>query len=137
MLEIGKKRYNDDGEWFDFTDNNETARLKIGRAGSVEFLKAQEALERPYRKKIDRGTLGAATKRELNLRALARAILMDWDGVSADGAAIPYSEEMGVTALSTNPNLLEFVMDTALDNDNFQTEREQKIAKKSKLRKAG
>ena len=132
-LEIGKKKFSDDGIWCDFGGS----RLKIGRAGSVEFLKAQEALERPHRKKLDRGTLGAVKKRELNLRALARAILLDWDGVELDGAAVPYSEEMGVKLLGNDPDTLEFVMDTALDNDNFQTEREQKIAKKSKLRKAG
>ena len=132
-LEIGKPKFADDGIWCDFGGS----RLKIGRAGSVEFLKAQEALERPHRKKLDRGTLGAVKKRELNLRALARAILLDWDGVELDGAAVPYSEEMGVKLLGNDPDTLEFVMDTALDNDNFQTEREQKIAKKSKLRKAG
>ena len=133
MYTLGKK-INDEGVWKDYSG----ARLKIGRAGSVEFLKAQEALERPYRKKIDRGTLSATVKRDINIRALARAILLDWDGVQdGEGNQVAYVEDIGVEALLNDPDLLEFVMDIAMDNANFAVEQEQAIVKKSKPRKIG
>ena len=133
MYTLGKK-INDEGVWKDYSG----ARLKIGRAGSVEFLKAQEALERPYRKKIDRGTLSATVKRDINIRALARAILLDWDGVQdGEGNQVAYVEDIGVEALLNDPDLLEFIMDIAMDNANFAVEQEQSIVKKSKPPKIG
>ena len=127
MYQIGKKLI-DDGVWKNYSG----ASLKIGRAGSTEWLRAQEDLERPYKKKLEKGTLSVTIKRDLNLRALARAILLDWKGVvDMDGKAVAYTEDLGVQALKDDPELLEFVMDVALDNDNFRQEQEAKIAKKS------
>lgn len=127
MYTLGKK-VNDDGVWKDFSG----ARLLIGRAGNVDFLKAQDSFERPYKKKIDKGTLSIAIKRDINLKALARAILLDWEGVvGEDGKPVPYSEELGATALADDPDLLEFVTDVALDNENFAVETVESIAKKS------
>jgi hypothetical protein len=63
---------------------------------------------------------------------LARTILLDWDGVlGEDDKPVAYTEELGFQLLSENPEFLEFVMDVALDNDNFKNEQEKKIAKKS------
>lgn len=131
--QLGKK-VNDEGIW----ENYSGARLKIARAGSVEFLKAQEELEKPYRKKIDKGTLGAKAKRDLNLRGLARAILVDWDGVEdEEGNAVAYTEDLGVSALRDDPDLLEFVTEIALDNENYAVEKVAEIAKKSSKRSTG
>jgi len=133
MYQIGKKLV-DDGIWREYSG----ARLKIGRAGSVLFIKAQDKLERPYRKKIERGTLPAATKRDINVTALSEAILLDWEGVAdATGSEVDYTPELGKEALLNDPDLLEFVMDTALDNSNFAIEEENAIAKKSQSSKAG
>ena len=127
MLQLGQKLI-DDGVWKTYSG----ARLKIGRAGSTEWLREQENLERPYKKKIEKGTLSAVVKRDLNIRNLARTILLDWDGVlGEDDKPVSYTEELGFQLLSENPELLEFVMDVALDNDNFKSEQENKIAKKS------
>ena len=132
-FDINKKQYSDDGIWVEY----EGVRLKIGRAQSVEFLTATDNLERPHKRKIDKGTLSAKVKRDLNIRAIARAILMDWDGAVADGKPIAYSEEAGVTALKNMPDLLEFVIDTSIENSNFQNEVEENIVKKSKVSKVG
>ena len=133
MYQIGKKLV-DDGIWRDYSG----AKLKIGRAGSVLFIKSQDKLERPYRKKIERGTLPSATKRDINITALSEAILLDWEGVAdATGSEVAYTPELGKEALLNDPDLLEFVMDTALDNSNFAIEEEEAIAKKSQSSKAG
>ena len=127
MLQLGQKLI-DDGVWKTYSG----ARIKIGRAGSTEWLREQENLERPYKKKIEKGTLSAVVKRDLNVRNLARTILLDWDGVLGEGEKpVSYTEELGFQLLSENPEFLEFVMDVALDNDNFKSEQENKIAKKS------
>jgi len=131
--QLGQK-VSDEGIWKDFSG----ARLKIGRAGSVEFLRAVESLEKPYRKKIARDSLSVTVKRDLNLRALARAVLLDWDGVlDSEGKTIAYTEDLGTSALGNDPDLLEFVMDISLDNENFAIERVTDIAKKSSKRSTG
>ena len=125
--QLGKK-VTDEGVWKEYSG----AELKIARAGSVEFMRAKEKLERPYRKKIEKGALSIDVSRELNLKALAQTILVDWKGVEdEDGKAVPYSEEIGIQAMSDDPDMLEFVMDVALDNENFSIAREKTLAKKS------
>lgn len=127
MYQIGKK-FEDDGIWADY----EGSSLKIGRAGSDAHLKAQEENETPYRKKIDRGTLKASVRRKLNLMTLSQSILQDWKGVAGeDGKEVAYTPELGFEALSNDPDLLEFVVDTATENENYAVERVAKIAKKS------
>jgi hypothetical protein len=57
--------------------------------------------------------------------------------VGEDGKKIAYNEEIGVQALLDDPDMLELVMDTALDNENFRTEQVEKTAKKSPVSSAG
>lgn len=121
------KKLKDEGVWEEFGG----ARWLIGRAGSTEWLKAQEHFEKPFKKKIAKDTLSATAKRDINLKSLARSILLDWKDVEEDGKAIPYSEEIAVEMLKDDPELLEFIMDVALDNDNFKAEQAEKIVKKS------
>ncbi len=131
--QLGKK-VNDEGVWKEFSG----ARLKIARAGNVEFLKGQEDLEKPYRKKLDRGTLGAKIKRDINLRGIARGILIDWDGVvDEEGKSVTYTEDLGVEILLNDPDILEFILDISLDNDNYIIERVTKISKKSSRQSTG
>lgn len=130
---IGKK-LRDDGIWRDFNG----AQLLIGRAGSTDFLQCKDELERPYRKRIDRGTLSASKQRELNTKAIAKSILLDWKNVEDEsGNAVPYDDDIGYTALSNDPDLLEFVIDVSVDNDNYALAQETKTAKKSQPPKSG
>ena len=133
MLDIGKKKYSDDGVWKEY----EGARLKIGRTASSDYMSATEALDRPYKRQIDKGTLSAKKRRDLNIRAIARAVLVDWDGVGEAGEALPYSEELGVKALSNDPDLLEFVIDISIENSNYVARAEKKQPTKLKVTKNG
>ncbi len=128
MSYIVGKKVTDDGVWKDFRG----AKLLIGRAGSVEFLQAQERHEKPYKKKISRDTLSAKKAREINIATAAEAILLDWKQVvGEDGKAIVYTAEIGAEALANDPDMLEFIVDVSIDNDNFAVEVENEIVKKS------
>jgi hypothetical protein len=127
MLQLGQKLI-DDGVWRTYNG----VRVKIGRAGTTEWLREQENLERPYRKKIEKGTLSAVIKRDLYMRNLARTILLDWDGVlGEDGKPVAYTEELAFQLLSEQPEFLDFVGEVALEIDNFKNEQEKKTVKKS------
>ena len=131
MLKIGKK-YRDDGVWVTYTTDDGSAELLIARAGNDDFLRAQEQLERPYRKKIARDALSAVTRREISIRAVAEAILLDWRGIAyGDDNEQPYSPEIGYSALLDDPDMLEFVIETSINNDNYLLQREDAISKKS------
>ena len=133
MYIIGKK-LTDEGKWFEYKG----AKLLIGRAGSNEFLQALEHFEKPFKKKIARDALGKLKSREINVRALARAVLLGWENVAdQEGNEVPYSEDLGYEALRADPDMLEFVMDMALDNENFAAAEEAEVAKKSSKAKSG
>lgn len=129
---VGPKKVNDDFTKSTYTSNGEEMVLHIRRSGSPDWLKAQEKLERPHRKAINRDKLPTKTRREINLRALAQTVLVGWEGVvDEDGNDVKYGEEIGFLALKNDPELLEHVIDFSGDIDNFRTEAVKREAKKS------
>lgn len=130
-IKLNKKTLND-SNWTVYTNSyNEACELLIGRAGTVAFLKATEEVERPYKKLIAKDRLNSEKRRELNIMIIANSILNDWKGICDDeGNELSYSPELGVQLMNNDPELMEFVMDYALDSANFNV-TEEAIVKKS------
>ena len=133
MLNIGQE-VSDEAVWLDFDDN---ISLLIGRAGSVNYLKAKERLEKPFRKQIDRGKFPAEKRQNMELEAIANSILLDWKGIEQDGEPFPFTVENAVMAMKKYPAFFSFVVDASIDDDNFEVKRTEAIVKKLPKRSTG
>lgn len=71
-------------------------RLKILRAGGANkrFERIRDNLLKPYRKKLLRGTLDPDTTMDVMRESYARAIVLDWEGVTDEnGELVPCTPE--------------------------------------------
>lgn len=130
-MQLGKKILDDAQETKYTNALNETCTLFIARAGSTEYLKVAQKVERPFKKLIEKDRISIEKRRELNIRILAESILKGWkDVVDSEGNEIEYTVDLGIDALNNDSDMMEFIMDYAIDSNNF-INQEVEIAKKS------
>lgn len=110
-----------EGTWHNFLGGE----FKIASINNFAFARAYAALQRPFQRQIDKGTLDPAVAQELLCRAISKHILLDWKGVGDGETEIPYSPETAYNALMNNPELRSFVQEVAIDVGNFRAEEEE------------
>lgn len=108
----------DEGVWTEY----EGSRFKIAYATNVRFLRLKQRLEHPHRRKIENGSIDPAEHRKLLTKAMAEAILLDWEGVDGD---VPYSVKMAEQALMNDEAFREFVMTFSMDLANYKDEERE------------
>lgn len=112
----------EDGTWVEY----QGARLKIAHAGSIKFQRRMQALQKPFRRKIERNEMDPADQKRILTQAIGEALLLDWSGVkNSKGEEVPYSAKTAVTALRNDEALREFVMEFSTELQNFRDEEEE------------
>jgi hypothetical protein len=104
------------GRWFDYLDG---FRIRIRSKRSPTFQKTIAAVYEPHKHALQGGRLTEDMARRLTRESIARAAVVDWEGLeSEDGEPIAFSEAKAVE-LFVDPayrELFEFV-DRACGND--------------------
>jgi hypothetical protein len=103
----------DEGSWTEYRG----AKFLIAHAESDRFQRRMQALEKPFRRKIERNEMDPADRKRLLTRALGETVLLNWEGVET-----PYSKEASVRWLQNDPELRNFVMEFSTDLQNFREE---------------
>ena len=109
------------GVWIPFKGSE----FLIASSNSLRFQRAFARLQRPYKKKIDKGTLDPKTQLEIMCRSLAETALLGWKNVqNSKGEIVEFSVEVAEAALTNNSEFRSFVVNVASDDDNFIDEEE-------------
>lgn len=109
----------DDGVWTEY----QNIRVKIAYATNLRFMRAKQRLEQPYRRKIEAGTFDPADQRKLICKAMAEAILLDWENVkNVNQEEVPYSRQKAEQALLLDEAFRDFVMSFSVELGNFKAE---------------
>jgi len=106
-----------EGVWYDIAEG---LRMKIARIGNPNYQKRFQAISKPYRRSIRRGTLSDDIAEKLLVQCLSETIVLDWTGVEDEGKEIPYSVEASVTLLTKYPELRGYINDIANELEGFQ-----------------
>lgn len=101
----------DQGSWVEYMG----AKLLIAHAGNDAFLRRMQALQKPYKRLIERGELDPADQRKILTQAMGEKVLLGWEGVSK-----PYSVQTSVEWLRNDAELREFVMEYSSNLQNFR-----------------
>lgn len=113
------------------------ATIWVRRAGgsNTQFSKALDAVMKPYRRQIQQGILEDGKANELEARAYARGVIIDWSGVTGpDGKEMECTEENIVQLFTDLPDLFTEVKQQANDLANFRSQEQEADAKNSKTR---
>lgn len=125
-LVIGK--YDEDkqkeGVWVKYDESD----LLIASAQSTKFSKLLNRLQMKNERAIKKDP---SVANKVYIEAMAEAMLLDWKNVvDVEGNEVPYTVEMSVAALTGDPDLREFVTNTAVDNELYTKELVKAKAKK-------
>lgn len=103
----------------------EGIRIKIARAGGANaaFTKSFERATRPYRKRMETGTLDEATANELLIQVFAETVVKDWEGITnREGDELEFSVANCVAVFLDLPDLFSDVKEAAMSVSNFRFE---------------
>lgn len=117
-----------DGTWVNI---DERTSLKIGIIGGPYHKRVSRDLVKEHKKVLRTLRLDdhASEVEEIEVKALSKAILLDWKGLTIDGEEVPYSEEKAYEILK-NPRYMVFrslIEDLGADNANFAEEYKKEL----------
>ena len=111
-----------EGVWYDIEDD---LRIKIARIGNPNYQKRFQALSKPHRRAIRRGSLPDKVAEKLLVQCMAETIVLDWEGMIDEGKEIPYSTEAVIELLTKYPELRIYLNDIANELEGFQEEEDE------------
>ena len=112
-------------------------KIWLRRAGgnNSQFNKAMDAVMKPYRRQLQNETLEEGKAQELEATVYARAVVVDWEGVTDEkGKTLDCTEENIVKVFCDLPDLFLDVKQQAQSMANFRAEQQEADAKNSKTR---
>ncbi len=116
-----------DGVWAEYKPG---VKFLIARAGNSKFLYAVDKYEKPHRKAKNRGTLATEVEIEIQCRAMAEGILLDWTGLKTSTGPLEYTRDAAFKVLRHNVELREYISDFATEQNNYRAEDIDETAKK-------
>jgi len=106
-----------EGVWQDMGDG---LKMRIARIGNPNYQKRFQALSKPHRRALRRGTLSDEIAEQLLIKCLAETIVLDWEGVEENGSTIPYSVDNAIRVLTDYPDLRNYVNDIANEMEGYK-----------------
>lgn len=96
-----------DGVWVDLGDG---ARIKVARETSVRYRERLRDVLRPYRGAMNVGAINDEQSHKLLAKAAAGTLLLDWEGFTSDGKALPFTAEAAEQSMVDQPDFYNAVM---------------------------
>lgn len=96
----------DDGVWTTI-DASSDAQIRLARIGNRRYREAMARRLKPYRRALRAGSLDESVTERITAEVLAETVLLDWRGLTAGDAPLPYSRETARDLL-LNPAYRDF-----------------------------
>lgn len=121
-----------EGVWISLPEG---ARVRVARWLNEAHTAALNAFKMPFQDQLRAGVqLPDDVSQDINNKAMAKAILVDWDGVKVNGNEEPYTEELGYKALSDLKDFRAIIMQIAMSRESYRQASLDAAAKNSKRR---
>ena len=109
-----------DGVWVEF----EGSRFLIAHMSNLRFQRKLANLRQPHLSKINRNTIDPKLSQEITCKAMAGTILLGWDHVVNNvGEKVEFTEELAASVLIKQPDVREFVSDSAVNLEHFRDDQ--------------
>ena len=118
-----------DGTWIDY----DGSRFLVAWSGNPKYIAADKRIKRVNRvseqKAYDK--ISDDKKKEILCEALSEGVLLGWeDVILSDGSDFPYTQDNAKKALLMNHEFLTWVLENAVENDNYRKELTSETVKK-------
>lgn len=128
------EKKSEEGTWVDIehdADGNVVARLLVARANNTKFQEYLRQIGKPYRRQIQADTMDQKLLTDLHRKAVARHVLLGWEGLFDNGAELEYSVE-NAERLLRMPYFSDIVESASSDLSLFFEETLKEDAKQAK-----
>ena len=135
LYEIFDEDKLDESESFtlELQDGDAKISFELARAGgdNKKFGTKLNALMKPYKYAMQKGTMKDEQAERILCQALADTVILGWDGVTdREGNELEYSTETAASLLMELPSLRQMIQDEASDVANFiAADREERTGK--------
>lgn len=123
----------EEGHWVEDIPNAPGLRLRVRGLSSRKVLGLHDLKIRkaPRTDKNADGSLKSEASLRITREVYAEAVLLEWDGITANGKPVPYSKEMAKKWLSdrSGDNFMRFVTYAANEVDELQNETAESLEK--------
>ena len=109
----------EEGVWIDFGNG---IKLRIARLGNPKYNAYLRRIGKPHQMSIRNGSASQATVEDLTIRAIAKHVLLGWEGVDEDNELVPYTEEKALEYLRTMRDFYQQVLELSSDANQFREE---------------
>jgi len=100
----------------------EGGKVKIAKLGNPRFVAEVQRLQKPHLTMLRSGLDCSKIVDEITIKAMAKAIVLDWEGFELDGETFQYNQENAEMILREFSPLREFVSQVSSENNSFQLE---------------
>lgn len=110
------------GTWVDIGGG---AKVLIARAGNKHYREVMKRLLRPHRAALRSDNMPDETLENMVIEATAQTILLGWEGVEDEGAALPYSVDNAKAMLAKYADFRDLVAGYAAEASTFKTQQDE------------
>jgi len=115
-----------DGVWTEFEDS----RFLVTSINNLKFQRALNRLNAPFRRKIENGTMDPGKSKDITCKAVCEGLVIDWkDVIDSKGEQVAFSKDMLEMALKNNDELRDYLVEFAMDLNNFRMEEVEELGK--------
>lgn len=135
LYDIFDEQKLDQAETFtlEIEDGDVKVSFELARAGAEnkKFGTKLNALMKPYKYAMQKGTMKDEQAERILCQALADTVIVDWEGVTdREGNPLEYSAEAAAKLLQELPSLRQLIQDEASDVANFiASDRKERAGK--------
>lgn len=110
----------EEGVWVDYESG---FRVKIARIGNPKFKEFMLKKSKPHMRKLQSGNIDNDLADGLMKEAIARTILVDWEGLLDDqDQPIPFSQETALDLMKESNDFYQEIFQMANERELFQIE---------------
>jgi len=122
------------GVWQDVGDG---IRLKVARFNNTNHKRIMEGLMKPYQHQMRRGTLAEDVAEKLLVQGMAKAILIDWEGLEEDGKPVKYSHKNAERLMLEVKDFRDLVHNISQTMDIYKMQEDAETEKNSEPTSTG
>ncbi len=111
----------EEGVWLNFGD----AKVLIGSKGSDRYKKVMQRIFKPHAANYALDLLSEDVAKELSFRGMAEGLILNWDGFTEGGVAVPYSVDKAYEYVKLVKSFFNFVDQEAEKLSNYQKAKEE------------
>lgn len=106
-----------EGVWEDLGDGT---KVLVARSGNPKFNRLLQKLSRPHRHAIRNDSLPDDIANEMLIKAMAKTVLLNWEGMKEDGKEIIYSYGEAVRLLTEYVDFRDYIAGLSRTMDIFR-----------------